>query len=236
MPGRIVLIDHHDNPGDDRATVYLQAMGFDIDLRLPVNGDELPVPDRSIAGAVIYGGAHNVTEIEKFPFLEAEIQWIKKAISTGLPLVGICLGAQLIAHALGAKIGYHSAGRCEFGYYKIRPGDSAEHWIGQDMLVTQAHCQQFALPPGAVLLATGDEFPNQAFRYGDHVFGLQFHPEVTPAIFQRWQNSDWALFHRPGAQTKAQQDRLMDAADDIQGPWFHNFLEKVFDRSADKTL
>ena len=109
MNNKIILIDHHDNPRDDRATVYLKERGFEIDLRLPVNGDLLPEIDDSIGGAVIYGGEHNITEIDRFPFLETEIQWIKRAIDAGLPLVGICLGAQLIAHSLGARVDYHPA-------------------------------------------------------------------------------------------------------------------------------
>ncbi len=228
MANKIILIDHHDNPRDDLVTLRLGEMGFDLDLRCPFEGDQLPEIDADTIGAVIYGGAQNVTELDQFPFLELEIQWIKNAMEQNLPLIGICLGAQLIAHALGAKVGPHKDGLCEFGYYEITPTANGSSWFDQKMRVTEAHYEHFELPKDAELLATGENFPNQAFRYKDNVFALQFHPEVTTKIFQRWQDSDWAFFDRPGSQTREQQNAVIEAADLIQGKWFYNFLEKIF--------
>ncbi len=225
---KIVLIDHHESPGDDRAAMHLSGKGFDLELCCPYRGDILPDIDHNIGGAVIYGGAQNVTEIDELPFLEAEAQWIKSAVDADLPLLGICLGAQLIAHSLGATVRYHEDGLCEFGYYEIRGTERAEHWFPESMLVAQAHFQHFDLPEGAIPLAVGDHFPNQAFRYNGNVFALQFHPEVTADNFLRWQNSDWAFFDSPGAQTREHQDTVKISADKVQGDWFNSFLDKVF--------
>jgi GMP synthase (glutamine-hydrolysing) len=126
----------------------------------------------------------------------------------------------------------HESNLCEFGYYEIEPAVGADHWFTQTMLVTQAHYQQFDLPEYAVLLAKSGNFPNQAFRYGNNTFALQFHPEVTAEIFRRWQDSDWAFYDRPGAQSRGEQDRLIDIADRIQGEWFHGFLDKVFGKPS----
>ena len=232
MGKKIILIDHHDNLGDDLATRHLAGLGFENDLRCPFKGDPLPEPDDSIAGAVIFGGAQNLTEIRSYPFLQTEMTWIKKAIDENLPLLGICLGAQLIACTLGARVGPHPEGLCEFGYYKIKPVNRKNPLFSESMYVTQAHFQQFELPPGSVALFTGATFPNQAFRYRDQVYGLQFHPEVTQDIFRRWQDSDWAPYGKPGAQDRDEQNRIIESADRVQGIWFRNLLGNLFVNSA----
>ncbi len=232
MGKKIILIDHHDNSGDDLATRHLAGLGFENDLRCPFRGDPLPEPNHSIAGAVIFGGAQNLTEIGDYPFLRTELAWIRKALDENLPLLGICLGAQLIARALGARVGPHPEGLCEFGYYEIEPVSREDPLFSESMYVTQAHSQQFELPPGSVALFAGATFPNQAFRYGDRVYGLQFHPEVTQDIFRRWQDSDWAPYGKPGAQDRDTQNRMIESADPIQGAWFRKLLESLFVNSA----
>lgn len=228
MNNKIILIDHHDNPGDDRVAIHLDKVGFELDLRCPFKGDTLPDIDDGTVGAVIYGGAQSIGDMESLPFLKDEMNWVRSAIDIDLPLLGICLGAQLIAHTLGAKVSPHRRRLCEFGYYEICPTENAGDWFSGKMLVTQAHYEQFELPDGAVLLATGKTFPNQAFRYQNNIFALQFHPEVTACIFKRWQNSDWAFFNEAGAQTREEQDAAIRHADPIQEKWFHHFLDKLF--------
>ena len=228
MPSTVLLIDHHDNPRDDLATTHLQYLGYDIELCCPFQGDALPSNTEKYIGAIIYGGAQNITELEDFPFLQSEIDWLTDAIADSFPIIGICLGAQLIAHCLGASVGHHKDELCEFGYYPIYPTTEGREWFKQSMSVTQAHYQHYDLPEGAIRLAYGAHFQNQAFRVGNNIFGLQFHPEVTAEIFRRWQDSDWAFYDRRGAQTRDQQNQLITEADRIQGNWFREFLEKFF--------
>lgn len=232
MTKRIILIDHHDNLDDDRVTSHLTEMGYEIDLRCPFKGDTLPHIDDDIAGSVIYGGAQSVNDTIKFPFLEIEVKWINQMIDSNLPLLGICLGAQLIAYTLGAKVSRHKDKLYEFGYYEVFPTDDAKRWMPNNMYVTQAHFEQFELPKGATLLATGNDFHCQAFKFNENIYAVQFHPEVTEKIFERWQNSDWAFFDQPGSQTREQQNALMKPADEIQGKWFINFLNELFPTTA----
>lgn len=228
MNKKILLLDHHDNPRDDLATIYLRRFGFELDLFCPFRGDSLPANIRDYHGAVIYGGEPNVTELDRYPFLKDEISWIGQAVRADLPMLGICLGAQLIAHCLGARVQGHERGFCEFGYYRIEPTAEGRACFPEPMYVTQAHFQQFELPDGATLLARGTHFPNQAFRYGQRIFGVQFHPEISEPIFRRWQDSDWAYYGQPGAQTRSEQDAILPDADPIQGAWFHGFLDRLF--------
>ena len=228
MNKKILLLEHHDNPWDDLATIYLRQLGFDLEPCHPFKGDSLPANIRDYHGAVIYGGEANVTELDKYPYLKDEIKWIRQAIEADLTMLGICLGAQLIAHCLGARVQWHELGLCEFGYYKITPTAAGQSCFPGPMYVTQAHFQQFDLPEGATLLARGELFPNQAFSYGRHIFGVQFHPEVSAQNFRRWQDSDWAFYGHPGAQSRSEQDAILPHADPIQGAWFHRFLDGIF--------
>ncbi|NKB75490.1 MAG: glutamine amidotransferase [Gammaproteobacteria bacterium] len=224
----IILLDHHDNLGDDIANQHLTDMGFNTDIRRPVNGDSLPAVNDEFHGVIIYGGAMNVTDREELVYLKKEIQWIDSCLKAGKKVLGICLGAQLIAHVLGAKVGPAESGLCEFGYYEIKPTEAGKNWIPDSFFVTQAHFQEFDIPEGATLLAGGEIFKHQAFKYGDNVFAFQFHPEISESIFNRWQDSDWAFFGIPGAQTREQQDEIKRQASHVQESWFRNFLDEFF--------
>ena len=109
------------------------------------------------------------------------------------PLLGICLGAQMMARTLGARVYCHVDQRTEAGYYPIRPTPEGravyDQWPDH---VYEWHREGFDLPPGAVLLAEGDAaFPVQAFRYGPAAFAIQFHPEVTYAMMRTRRLADW---------------------------------------------
>ena len=228
----IILIDHHDNPRDDVASVFLHEQGFDIDVRRPFLGDPLPEPDDDLRGVVIFGGSMNVTEMDEHPYLEDETRWINKCMKANVRLLGICLGAQLIAHTLGARVGFPKHGKCEFGYYPIKPTPAGKNFIPDPFFVTQAHFQEFDVPHGATLLASGDTYQNQAFQHGENTFGFQFHPEIDFNIFTRWQDSDWAFFDAPGAQSREEQDQIKAQADPVQGAWFRQFLTDFFGEPA----
>jgi len=231
MKNRIVLIDHHDNLPDDRVTTHLAARGFAIDLRRPVDGDELEAaPGADVAGSVLLGGAQNVAD--GHAFLRAEADWIRACHARGVPLLGICLGAQLVAHALGGAVAPMPGGRCEFGYHRVTPTAAGRSWMPRPVVAAQAHFYRFTPPPGAILLATGEggDDDAQAFRLGAATYGVQFHPEVTRAMFRRWQDAEWAFFDSPGAQTREAQDALGAQHDAAQGEWFVNFLDQLFAR------
>ena len=226
--GTIVFVDHHDNARDDLAWTHVGELGLRRQLIKPFSGDSFDDISGPVSGTIIYGGSQNVTEQDQYPFLKDEIAWIRHCLCQNTPMLGICLGAQLIAHCLGAEVLARQPEECEFGYYPITPTAEGQTWIPDPLYVTQAHFQEFLMPDGATLMATGERFPNQAFRYGNHVIGLQFHPEVTTEIFRRWQNADWAMYGVNGAQTREQQDALITEHSAIQGNWFRQVLASLF--------
>jgi GMP synthase-like glutamine amidotransferase len=153
-----------------------------------------PLPDiHSYSHVVIMGGPMAVYEMDRTPYLKDEALFIETAIQAHKQVLGICLGAQMLAHVLGA--GVYPGGQKEIGWYDVALTDDGmkdrcmtELAVeGQGFAqVFQWHGDTFDLPHGAVRLASSALYRNQAFRYGDHVYALQFHIEVTPAIVGGW--------------------------------------------------
>lgn len=231
MSRKIVLVRHGDDPPDDRVVTFALRNGFEPVFYRPFKGDKLPVPGPDVAGSVVYGGPFNVFDEDKHPFLYDEADWIRACMAQGIPLLGICQGAQQIARVMGAEVGPPDSGLHEFGYYPISPTPEGREFLPETIPMTQAHFHTFAIPDGAVHLATSPMYPNQAFRIGEKVYGFQFHPECTIDGFRRWQSAPWAAYGKPGVQTREEQDALMLDADTKQADWFYDFLEKLFGRA-----
>jgi GMP synthase (glutamine-hydrolysing) len=232
MSRKIVLVRHGDDPPDDRVVTFAVQNGFDPVFVRPFKGDKLPAPGPDVAGSVVYGGPFNVFEEDKHPFLHDEAGWIRACMAQEIPLLGICQGAQQIARVLEAGVGPYKKPVHEFGYYPISPTPEGLDFLPETIHMTQAHFHTFAIPEGAVHLATSPLYPNQAFRYGARTYGFQFHPECTIEGFRRWQSTPWAAYGKPGAQSKAEQDALMLKADVGQADWFYGFLRKLFGSAA----
>lgn len=138
---------------------------------------------------VILGGPISVNDKMIFPFIEAEIALLKERIAADKPTLGICLGAQLIASALGVKI--FSGKEKEIGWYPLEITQAGKH--SSLRYLSSEHCsmlhwhgESFDLPEGAVLLASSERFKNQAFSYGKNILALQFHPEITQRSMEKW--------------------------------------------------
>ena len=148
---------------------------------------DAPVPDISAYDALIFlGGPMSVND--DLPYLGREMEFIRQAISRQQPLLGICLGAQLIARALGATVRRNAVK--EIGWYRLDFTEAAgRNGLFQGLsqeTVFHWHGETFDLPPGAELLASSELCRNQAYRIGESVYGLQFHLEVTPEIIADW--------------------------------------------------
>jgi GMP synthase-like glutamine amidotransferase len=148
-----------------------------------------PFSPTAWAGLVVLGGPMNVDEVDRYPYLANEVTWLRQAIAAELPVLGICLGSQLLAKALGARV--YANGIKEIGWYAVSlsPGAAGDALFADcpgRPHVFQWHGDTFDLPAGAALLATSDQCRHQAFRFGRCAYGLQFHIEVTSAIVSQW--------------------------------------------------
>ncbi|MDA8169221.1 MAG: gamma-glutamyl-gamma-aminobutyrate hydrolase family protein [Nitrospiraceae bacterium] len=152
------------------------------------------VPDTGgFSHLLMMGGPMAVYEMEKFAFLYAGAELLRDFIRRGKPVLGVCLGAQMLAHVLGAKV--YPGGKNETGWYDVNmTPEGMEDAVFKALSVNGApraevfqwHGDTFDLPEGAVRLASSETYPNQAFRWGKNVYALQFHIEVTPAIIAEW--------------------------------------------------
>jgi GMP synthase (glutamine-hydrolysing) len=167
----------------------LRGSGFRIKY---VNFERHPGFEPSLEGydgLIVLGGPMNVDEVERYPNLAYEVQMIRETVRSGMPVLGICLGSQLIAKALGSRV-YKNKVK-EIGWYDLSPTEAGRrdplisHFSGKEKIF-QWHGDTFDIPAGAVLLASSPLCRNQAFRYGENVYGLQFHLEVDEPMVERW--------------------------------------------------
>ena len=144
---------------------------------------------QSAAGLVVLGGPMNVDEVDKYPFLATEVDWLRRAVAAELPVLGICLGSQLLAKSLGSRV-YPNRVK-EIGWFPIdlKPAAVADPLFSvcrEKEPVFQWHGDTFDLPAGAIHLARSADCEHQAYRYGRVAYGLQFHLEVTPEMVASW--------------------------------------------------
>lgn len=135
---------------------------------------------------VILGGPIGVYETEDYPFLVDEIAGLKQRLKANKPTIGICLGAQLIAHALGAKV--YAGHQKEIGWsqLEIKAVENNPLAALENVEVLHWHGDTFDLPSNATLLASSAIYPNQAFSIGNNILALQFHLEITEQSFEKW--------------------------------------------------
>ena len=143
-------------------------------------------------GLIVLGGPMNVDMIEEYPHLETEKRLIRRMIEQGVPVLGICLGAQLIAKTLGAEVRKNP--EKEIGWYNVSlteegRGDPVLRHLCDTRRIFEWHGDTYELPEGAVHLASSKTCENQAFRYGENVYGFQFHMEVDAPLIERWLNT-----------------------------------------------
>jgi len=227
LPVLIVLHGPMSTPG--RIGNALRALGHSLDIRRPVFGEALPETLDGYAGAVMFGGPNSAND--KDTFIRREIDWLAVPLKEQRPYLGICLGAQMLAKHLGARVSPHPQGRGEIGYYPIRPTDAGlrlcSHWPDH---VYHWHREGFELPAGTELLAEGGDFPVQAFRTG-HSFGLQFHPDVTNAMMHRWTTRGHdRIQNTPGARTRCEHFAGRALYDAAERAWLCAFLDKWLHR------
>lgn len=221
----VLLVGHSASRESGRVTPLLEARGYRTEWCCPFEGQALPVASDAYEAAIVFGGLQSANDAESTPYLRQEIDWIARFVEGGGRYLGICLGGQLLARALGASVRGHPEGRNEIGYYKVQPTAAGRSVMAEPLHVYHWHQEGFDVPSGAELLVAGEDFPNQAFRFGRHAYGLQFHPEVTPEVATRWIDSAADHLIRPGAQCRVTQSSGMARFDRAMHRWLDGFLD-----------
>ena len=223
LPVLIVLHQEISTPG--RVGHYLQAHGIPLDIRRPALGCPLPETLEHHAGVVVFGGPMSAND--ETDFIRREIEWLAVPLNEQKPFLGICLGAQMLARHLGARVCFHPEGLVEIGYYPLRVTAAGravcDPWPSH---VYQWHREGVELPAGAELLAEGDAFAVQAFRYGPCAYGVQFHAEVTHAMMCRWTTRGHARMELPGARPRSEHYADRPVYDPAIRHWLADFLDQ----------
>ncbi|MBS0582095.1 MAG: gamma-glutamyl-gamma-aminobutyrate hydrolase family protein [Proteobacteria bacterium] len=198
--------------------------------------DARPRLDR-YKGLIVLGGPMNVEDRDARPHLQTEIEVIRDALAQGKPVLGVCLGAQLLAHALGGEVRRHTTS--EIGWYELAStaagrSDPVFAPLGDSAPIFQWHGYTFGVPEGAAHLARTGTCENQAFRYGDNAYGFQFHLEMDKPLIERWLNLPAyrdeliaAGLGRDAESIRADTHPRIDAMQERAHAVFNNFLDLI---------
>ncbi len=223
----ILVVLHQERSSPGRVGQILSANGFPLDIRRPPLGDDLPETLTEHSGAVVFGGPMSANDPDDY--VKRETDWLSVPLKENKPFLGICLGAQMLVRHLGGTVQSHEEGHAEIGWYPLEPTAEGRALMEWPSMVYQFHREGFSVPHGAVCLATAETYPNQAIRYGENAWGIQFHAELTRAMMHRWVVRAAHRLSMPGAQHGRQHLEGRMIWDHDLRAWLVRFLAMVFD-------
>lgn len=226
----ILVIGHSENPPTAKLAEILPRLGFSMTIVRTPFGEKLP-PQESVAGVIILGAPVSVYAYVELAWLQEELRWVEKYLRLKRPIFGICFGCQMLAHLLGGKVVEGDYGR-EFGFTSVAPtGEDAifgSELAGLD--VFQAHGDTFTVPDAAQHLMAGDVYHMQAAKFGERLYGVQFHPEITGEIVARWHRFGLDRGRQFGESVPATPEAHQALAEQKLPPvhdWLELFLKRL---------
>ena len=197
------------------------------------DGQPVPAHMNGADGLIVLGGVEAVYQLDRYPHLRPEIALIENALKAGRPVLGVCLGSQLLATALGTNV--RRAAHKEIGWHpvRLRPEARDDRLLGGlpgEFVTGHWHSDIFDLPAGAVPLASSELTELQAFRYRDNAWGLLFHAELTEQIVAAWVRDSGEALQRSGIDGEeilASAPRHLSALSGIAGTIFGQWAESI---------
>ena len=186
---RALVVQHLEPEGPALIGDALAAAGVDVAIVRPDRGEAVPSGLDGVDGLVVMGGPMSARSDDGFASRRAEIALLRAAVEAGVPTLGVCLGSQLLAAAGGGEVRAGTGLEVGWGPVALAPEAAADPLLAGirgALPVLHWHGETFTLPSGAVLLASSDAYPHQAFRLGGAAWGLQFHLEVDAAAVRRF--------------------------------------------------
>ena len=225
MTKKAIILRHMKEKRDDHVAKFLNENHVEQLHVNPANGIPFPHDAEAYDALVIYGGIQSANDANERPYIAEEIEWVTNWLNTGRPALGICLGAQLIAKSLGAKVSPRDDRLVEIGFRKVTPTEDADGFLDQETYFYQWHKEGFELPENCELLAQGKDFPNQAFRYQSNVYGFQFHPEVSRQVMGSWLCGGVRMLDRKGAHSAQRQLQDESQYGETMENWILKFMQ-----------
>ena len=191
---KLVVLHHLDKTFLGTAAEPLRAAGLELDERDLKQGDPLPVIGDADA-ILSLGGDQSVRELERYPYLVDEVELLREEAERGTPVLGVCLGGQLLAHALGGNVDRLPRRVVTWAEVEKLPeaeGDPVIGGLPDKLRALHWNEDGFTIPPGAVELLSRATDAGEAFRWGENAWGIQFHPETDAAAIENWYaDVDW---------------------------------------------
>ncbi|HZO83118.1 MAG TPA: gamma-glutamyl-gamma-aminobutyrate hydrolase family protein [Candidatus Binataceae bacterium] len=226
---KIWVLQHHPAENLGLIAEALESAALAWQYVRVFDGQQAPADMKGAGGLIVMGGPEAVYELDRYPYLRAEMALIENALKLGKPVLGVCLGSQLLAAVLGASV--RRGARKEIGWYPVRlrpeaADDRLFQGLPSEFVPCHWHGDVFDLPVGAVALASSELTRHQAFRYGDKAWGLLFHAEMTQQIIAALVHENAEGLKRVGidgdailAQAPEHLPRLGEIAETIFGRW-----------------
>jgi GMP synthase (glutamine-hydrolysing) len=227
---RALVITHTVSESPGTLSEWLPAAGVELDIVEPWQGEELPQRVREHDALIVMGGPQQAYDDRSAPWLRHTKELMRAAVIDGLPVLGICLGGQLLAEAMGGRVAPGDDGP-ELGARLVSKRDAAvDDAVFSDIplspIVVQWHWDAIMeLPPGAVLLAASPRYVNQAFRVGSKAYGLQFHIETPPDMVRGWAAADADGVRAAGLDPDLVAARAVEVLPEIEEVW-RPFVER----------
>lgn len=185
----ILVVQHAESEGPGLLARALEDCRLGSRIVRPDRGDPVPRSAAGAPGVIVLGGPMAVYESGRFPHLRDEIALLADALARSVPVLGVCLGSQILAAAGGARV-YRGPAK-EIGWFPVSLGaegrkDAVLGLLPEEAMVFHWHGDTFDLPRGATLLASSRLYAHQAFRLGPRAYGVQFHPEITVEMVDQW--------------------------------------------------
>jgi GMP synthase (glutamine-hydrolysing) len=179
---KIWVLQHHPVENLGRIADALEEAALAWQYVRVFDGAPIPTNMKGAGGLIVMGGPEAVYQLERYPYLRDEMRLIESALNDSKPILGVCLGAQLLAAVLGAPV--RRGEYREIGWYSVRLSEPAQddrlmRGLPAEFVAAHWHSDIFDLPNGAVPLASSERTAVQAFRFGDNAYGLLFHAEIT---------------------------------------------------------
>jgi GMP synthase-like glutamine amidotransferase len=226
----VLIFRHSPTEGPGYFTTFLDRHGIPWKLVRIDAGDAVPENINGISGVCLMGGPMSVND--DLPWIPPVLALIRQAVASDIPVIGHCLGGQLMAKALGGSVGANPVKEIGWGDVRVTDADAARPWLGEakdPMLAFHWHGETFSLPPGATRILESAYCANQAYVLNDRHIGMQCHVEMTPELIASWCDNgaaEIAASNSPGVQ---QPDAIQaDMADRTEQ--LHQLADKIYSR------